>query len=197
MENKNDAILFEELDRATEDEFEQMFSDMQADETDDGRFRIDNDNLADWAVRKIQEERAENKRLHDIAEEQAARIEEKVALADRRLESRTAFLMNRLSEYFGTVQHKETKTQAKYQLLSGALVYTKPKYKIEKSDETALVQWLKETGNTEFVKTVETPVWGEFKKRLAIAGAAVVDTDTGAVVEGARAVPVDGTFDVK
>ena len=70
MENKNDAILFEELDRATEDEFEQMFSDMQADEADDGRFRIDNDNLADWAVRKIQEERAENKRLHDIAEEQ-------------------------------------------------------------------------------------------------------------------------------
>ena len=192
----HEAILFEELDEATAAEFEQMFSDMQSDEEED-RFRIDNDNLADWAVRKIQEERAENQRLHDIAQDQMDRINEKIAAADRRLESRTAFLMHRLSEYFGTVKPKETKTQAKYQLLSGTLVYTKPKYKIEKSDEAAFVQWLKETGNTEFIKTVETPAWGEFKKRCAIAGAAVVDTDTGAVVEGLRVAPVEGTFDVK
>lgn len=192
----HEAILFEELDEATAAEFEQMFSDMQSDEEED-RFRIDNDNLADWAVRKIQEERAENQRLHDIAQDQMDRINEKIAAADRRLESRTAFLMHRLSEYFGTVKPKETKTQAKYQLLSGTLVYTKPKYKIEKSDDATLVQWLKESGNTEFVKTVETPAWGDFKKRCTIAGAAVVDTDTGAIVEGARVVPVEGTFDVK
>ena len=187
------------MDRATEEEFEQMLSDMQADEDteDDGRFRIDNDNLADWAVRKIHEERAENKRLHDIAEEQTARIEEKIAMADRRLESRTAFLMHRLSEYFGKVPHKETKTQSKYQLLSGTLVMTREKVSIEKEDDSVLLNYLKNSGYKEYIKTKEEPVWGEFKKRLIAVDGKVIDFETGDEVSGVKANTKPATFDVK
>lgn len=201
MANEKDAILFEELDRAIEEEFDSMFdmaSFIEADpEKQDEEWKIINDSTADWAVRKIKEEEAEYARLNVLAHDRIAEINMQIEAAERRMENKTKYLRAKLQEYFGTVSHKETKTQAKYQLLSGSLVYTKPKYKIEKSDDAALVQWLKETGNSEFVKTVETPAWGEFKKRCAVAGAAVVDTDTGAIVEGAKVVPVEGSFDVK
>lgn len=192
--SEREATLFDELDAATEAEFEDMLSDMQ--EESEG-FHITNDSIADWAVRKIQEEREENKRLHDIAQDQMDGIAAKLHAADSRLNSRTSFLLNRLNEYFDRVPHKETKTTAKYQLLSGALVYKKPSVKIEKVDDDMLVKWLKDSGNKEYIKTVETPAWGDLKKRLTYVGNDVVDTDTGEIVYGARVTAVDGAFDVK
>ena len=198
--SERDAILFEKMDRATEEEFDRMISDMQSDdecEEDDGRFRIDNDSLADWAIRKIQEEREENNRLHEIGRDQMDAILAKLHAADSRLNRRTSFLLNRLNEYFDKVPHKETKTTAKYQLLSGALVYKKPTTKIEMADDNALIKWLKDSGNDEYIKTVEIPAWGELKKRLAYIGNDVIDTATGEIVCGAKVTNVEGKFDVK
>lgn len=194
MNEHENAILFDDL---TEEELKEFTEGLIPADAGDEGWKIVNDSAADWAVRKIKEEQDEYARLNALAHDQISEINMNVEAAEKRMENRTGYLKSKLAEYFMTVPHRETKTQAKYRLLSGELVYTKPKYKIEKSDEAALVQWLKETGNTEFVKTVETPAWGEFKKRCAIAGAAVVDTDTGEVVEGMRVVPVEGTFDVK
>lgn len=191
---EKEAIPFDELDETTAAEFEDMFSDMQ--EESEG-FHITSDSIADWAVRKIQEEREENKRLHDIARDQMDGIAAKLHAADSKLNSRTSFLLNRLNEYFDKVPHKETKTTAKYQLLSGALVYKKPSVKIEKADDDMLIKWLKDSGNNEYIKTVETPAWGELKKRLAYIGSDVIDTDTGEIVYGVKVTNVDGEFDVK
>jgi phage host-nuclease inhibitor protein Gam len=193
--SEREAIPFNELDEATEAEFEDMFSSMQEDEPEG--FHITNDTIADWAVRKIQEEREENKRIHAIAQDQMDGIAAKLHAADSRLTSRTSFLLGRLNEYFNNVPHKETKTTAKYQLLSGALVYKKPAVKIVKVDDDLLVAWLKNSGNAQFVKTVETPAWGELKKRLDTVGADVVDTETGEIVEGAVVETTEGSFDIK
>lgn len=169
---------------------------LASEEEETQQFTIDNDALADWAVRKIQEEKAENKRLHEIAEEQIGMIEAKLQTADNRLTSRTSFLTSKLRQYFDRVPHKETKTQAKYQLLSGALVMTKAKETLEQDDE-ALLQYLKASGNSEFIKTVEKPAWGEYKKRLTVVDGNVVDAETGDFVDGVRAVQKAETFDVK
>ena len=176
-----DDITDEELDGMTVEETE---------------WAIHDDKLADWAVQKIKAEQDENKRLHDLADEQVAAIEAKIEAADRRLESRTSYLKSKLADYFITVPHKSTKTQEQYQLLSGKLVFNKPKDKLEKTDEE-LVKWLKESGNVKYIKITETPVWGEFKKLLSIAGDEVVIADTGEVVKGVKITPVDGTFEVK
>lgn len=161
-------------------------------------WRIDNDNLADWAVRKIKEEQAENRRLHDIAEEERAAIDAKIDSADRRFETRTRFLTAKLAEYFQTVPHKETKTQEQYQLLSGRLVFTKPKPTFEK-DDAALLSYLKLAGYMGFVQTVEKPAWGEFKKGLQIIDGKAVVADTGEVLPDAavRVVDAPEKFEVK
>lgn len=159
-------------------------------------FKITDDSLADWAVRKIADERAELARLKELADEQIARIMEKVAAAEKRCENNTSFMTSKLAEYFETVPHKETKTKHSYRLLSGALVKKIGGVTMEKDDEK-LLEYFKNSGNDDMIQTVEKPKWGEFKKRLEIVGGQIIDTDTGEIVEGVEIVTKADTFVVE
>ena len=158
-------------------------------------WRITDDGCADWACRKIAEEKAELTRIRELAEAQIARIEEKVAAAERRFENGTRFLTSKLAEYFETVPHKTTKTKASYRLLSGTLTRKFGGASMEKDDDK-LVEFLKASGNLEFIKTEEKPKWGEYKKRLEIMGGSVVDKETGEIVDGVKAIEKPDTFSV-
>ena len=59
-----------------------------------------------------------------------------------------------------------------------------------------LVQFLKASGNLEFIKTEEKPKWGDYKKRLEIVGGSVVDKETGEIVEGVQLIEKPDTFAV-
>lgn len=159
-------------------------------------FKITDDSLADWAVRKIADERAELARLKELADEQIARIMEKVAEAEKRCENNTSFMTSKLAEYFETVPHKETKTKHSYRLLSGALVKKIGGVSMEKDDEK-LLEYFKSSGNDDMIQTVEKPKWGEFKKRLEIVAGQIVDKDTGEIVEGVAIVEKPDTFVVE
>ncbi len=104
-------------------------------------FRITDDRCADWAVRKIAEERSEYTRLKELADQQKAAIDEKVEAARRRMENGTTFLTSCLADFFSTVPHKKTKTTEKYRLLSGTLTLKKGGIKA-KQDDAKLVPWL-------------------------------------------------------
>lgn len=160
------------------------------------RFHIADDDCADWAVRKIAEARAELTRMQAMAADQIARIEQKVAAAQKRYENETAFLTDKLSEYFNTVPHKATKTQETYRLLSGTLKRKLGGVSMKQDDEK-LLAYLKASGNSDMVQTKESPRWGEFKKRLEIVGAAVIDRETGEIVEGVEIVTKPDTFTIE
>lgn len=130
-------------------------------------FRITDDRCADWAIRKIAEERSEYNRLKDLADQQKAAIEEKVEAARRRMENGTAFLTSCLADFFNTVPHKTTKTTEKYRLLSGTLTLKKGTVK-----------------------------WGELKKLLAYTGEIATIQSTGEIVEGVTAYETPATFTV-
>lgn len=66
-------------------------------------FRITDDRCADWAIRKIAEERSEYNRLKELADQQKAAIDEKVEAARRRMENGTSFLTGCLADFFNTV----------------------------------------------------------------------------------------------
>lgn len=158
-------------------------------------WRIADDGAADWAVQKIAEERFELARIEKLAEEQIARIREKVAAAERRCENGTRFLTGKLREYFDTVPHKSTKTTESYRLLSGTLKVKRGGLTM-KQDDAKLVEFLKASGQSEYIKVTESAKWGDFKKRLAIMGAEVVDQETGEIVEGVYLEQKPDTFTV-
>ena len=147
----------------TLDELESMDA-FELEETEDAprpAWRITDDGCADWACRKIAEEKAELTRIRELAEAQIARIEEKVAAAERRFENGTRFLTSKLAEYFETVPHKTTKTKASYRLLSGTLTRKFGGASMEKDDDK-LVEFLKASGKetgeiVDGVKAIEKP----------------------------------------
>ena len=159
-------------------------------------FSINDDATADWALRKIKEEREEYERLTLIGCEQIAEINLRMKHLEEVAERKTAFLKGCLAEYFKKVPHKATKTQESYKLLNGSLVMKLDSQKMVK-DDAELVEYFHQNNMTEYIKTEEKPIWTEFKKNLSIVDGKVVDTTTGEVVDVVRVEDVPGTFDVK
>ena len=188
MEEEALALQEQEWDMVVSEEMEKIAA------ADDGQeaaqekkaFVIDDDNKADWAIRKIDEEKQEFNRIRELAEEQTARIEQKVEAAERRFNQRTSYLRSLLGSYFMQVPHRKTKTQESYRLLSGSLVLKLPKVKpVYEEDE--LVEYLKESGMPDYIKTEEKARWGELKKLLDLSqGKHPVIKDTGELVECIR-----------
>ena len=156
---------------------------------------ITDDRCADWAIRKIADERSEYDRLKALADEQIAAINEKVAAARKRMENGTSYLTSCLADFFATVPHKETKTTEKYRLLSGTLTFKKGTTKT-KLDETKLVPWLKANGYGELVKVEESTRWADLKKLLSYTGDIATLTETGEIVEGVTVYETPGIFTV-
>ena len=182
----------------TLEELEGMDDALWAQEETEGprpAWRITDDGCADWACRKIAEEKAELDRIRQLAEAQIQKIEEKLAAAERRYENGTRFLTGKLAEYFETVPHKATKTKESYRLLSGTLTRKYGGAQM-KQDDAQLVQYLKDSGQLEFIKTEEKPKWGDFKKRLEIVGGSVVDKETGEIVEAVQIIEKPDSFSV-
>lgn len=90
------------LPAATLDELEQVDLGTVA-EGERAPFRITDDRCADWAIRKIADERSEYDRLKALADEQIAAINEKVAAARKRMENGTSYLTSCLADFFATV----------------------------------------------------------------------------------------------
>lgn len=172
-----------------------LWAQEETEDTPRPAWRITDDGCADWACRKIAEEKAELDRIRELADAQIQKIEEKVAAAERRFQNGTRFLTGKLAEYFETVPHKTTKTKASYRLLSGTLT-RKFGGTTMKQDDEKLVQFFKDSGQLEFIKTEEKPRWGDFKKRLEIIGGSVVDKETGEIVEGVTVETKPDTFTV-
>lgn len=162
-------------------------------------FTINDDNKADWAIKKIKSERAETERLKSIALNQIVELQNKLVELDRELENKTAFLMGELNKYFDTVDEgkKETKTQYSYKLLSGTIYCKKPTKKMNKTDDTEIIEYLQRSGKDEFIKVKSTLDWAEYKKTLAIAGDKVIDSETGEIIPGIEVEDIPETFEIK
>jgi phage host-nuclease inhibitor protein Gam len=158
-------------------------------------FKIDNDGLAEWALKKIAEEQAESQRYINVCDTMIAEYTRKRQKAQEQLETKTAYLKQKLQEYFATVPHKATKTQETYKLPSGTLKLKLPSVEFVR-DDTALVEWLKNNGYGDKVKIKESPDWAEFKKLVTVSFDKVLTAD-GEIVEGVTVQEKPSSFEVE
>ncbi len=143
-------------------------------------FTIADDEAAEWALLKIAEDRAEAQRLINACNSMILKYQERIQKIEEDLKHKTGFLQGKLYEYFCAVPHKKTKTTETYALPSGKLKLKYPGPEYVRDDEK-LVEWLKKMGHTDYVKTVEMPVWGEFKKTTEVHKDPIVDEETGEI----------------
>lgn len=159
-------------------------------------FKIENDKTADWAISQIKEAEAERDRLVALAEDQIVDLTDRIQELNDKCERDTAYLKSCLYEYFEKVEHKVTKTQESYKLLSGTLVFKKPSVKITHDDEK-LLEFLKKSDRSKFIKIKESIDWAEFKKTLVVSDNDVIDSEIGEVIDGCSVEEVTASFDVK
>lgn len=160
-------------------------------------FCIDNDKLADWAIRKIHAEQEEHDRLQALIDSEREDLNKKQQEIDDRLQQKTGYLKSLLYGYFETVQHKETKTQESYKLLSGSLVYKKPSVSIVRPDNDQLVAYLENAGRGDLIETKKTAAWGEYKKTLTISYDGQVISEDGEILDFIATEEKAGEFNVK
>lgn len=158
-------------------------------------FAITDDSTAEWALKKILAARREKERLTALVKAEKEELDRQQEQIDKRYEQETAYLLVKLGEYFDTVEHKKTKTQETYQLLSGKLILKKPK-QVLSPDNEALLKWCKENA-PDFVKVTESVAWGELKKRVMISGDSAFYAGTGEAIDCISITEEAGTFDVK
>jgi hypothetical protein len=152
------------------------------DEQEQQGFVIDNDKLAEWALKKIAEDTADTQRLINVCDTVIAEYQFKKQQYQEKLEKKTSNLKTLLHMYFETVPHKTTKTMETYELPSGKL---KLKYATQDfiRDEEKLVTWLEANDKTDLVKTKKTADWASLKKSVFVNGKNVMDED-GQIVDG-------------
>lgn len=163
---------------------------------DDEGFSIKDDRTAEWALKKIREAKDEADRIAADCEDEISYYQAVQTAAEKKYESSTGFLKGKLLEYFGSVNHQETKTQESYKLPSGQLVMKKARLGLEHDDEK-LIGFMKANGYGEYVKVTEKPAWEDFKKTLTVVDGAVINKETGEVIEGVTVVEKPESFEVK
>ena len=163
-------------------------------------FKIDNDNLAEWALVKISEERAEAQRLINVCQtkidECVFNYQAKIKKYQEHLENETGYLRAKLQEYFAKVSHKATKTQETYKLPSGTL---KKKFGTPEfiKDDVKFAAWLKSNSLTDYYEEKTVTKWGEFKKDPDVKVADGKVLFAGEIVDGVTASERPDTFEVE
>lgn len=156
---------------------------------DDEPFVIDDDQKAEWAIRKIAEAQAEYARMVDWYKAQAERLKKQ---RDEKIERMKALLY----QYMQTVPAKDTKTTRKWALPGGELVISKAKKDFACEDPEALLGWCIDN-DPDMIKAELTPKWAEIKKRLMVTDAGIVDSQTGVKLVGVVTLDKPEEFKVK
>lgn len=152
------------------------------------RFRVDNDQKAEWCLQKIREAQNDKAAWKRFYEAQYQRVEE---AADATISQMSLMLQ----EYFDAVPHKINKASEVYQLPSGKLVSKKQEPEYSRT-ESEVINWLKANDMDEFVKIKESLDWAGLKEKVTVVGENVV-TEDGEVVPGVKVTPREDIFKVE
>ena len=151
-------------------------------------FTVKDDRAAEWCLKKIAEANEEQERM-------LAWYYTQIETLKKQTQDEVSYFKGLLRAYFETVPAKETKTQRKYNLPSGSLVFHKAKQDFGCDDPETLVGWCL-VNDPALVKTEVRPRWADIKKRLTLTDAGIVDTETGLKVEGVVMLDKPEEFDV-
>lgn len=160
----------------------------ETEQEESASFSIDNDQKADWAIRKIMETENAAKMWKEYYKKQSDRVE-------KTTQQRIAYFTALLESYFDTVPHKATKTSEKYKLPSGVLVRKAQAPEYERDDAQVIAWCVKNAPSC--VENVPKLKWTALKGLIAENNGQAVEELTGEVVPGIKIIPRDPVFAVQ
>ncbi len=162
----------------------QEYLDKQLPEGDEERqgFVIDDEEKANWAMRKIKHLQDKKAEKEAIAKAEIDRIKQWLEEENASINRDIEFFTNALEIYMRKLNQKNPKTKS-IKLIHGKLQLRKQQPKFN-YDDGKLLRWLKENRHQNFIRIKESPDKSALKKSVAIADGKAILKDTGEIVEG-------------
>ena len=191
--------------------FEEFYESFETDENfneDCQQFEIEDASTADWAIRKINDERERADFFIECAKSEIEKLKGQIKEMEEKCERSTQFLTGCLTKYFERteVPKKKTKTQESVTLPAGKIIKKLPRIDYimangeevikNKSDDNFLneVQEL----NPDFIKTKAEVDWATLKKHLAFdEDGNVMLADTGEYIESLKTYKTLPSIEIK
>lgn len=152
-------------------------------------WQCNDDSAALWAIKRIREAQEDTKRWEAHYAAQLDKVKNEN-------QNTVNYFKTKLAEYFETVPHRETSTQAKYSLPGCDLVLKRGGIEYIR-DESALLPWVKANrGDCVKVKVEESVAWAELKKSIEVVNGMAVIKGTGEIVSGVTTARKPDTFEV-
>ena len=138
---------------------------------------------ADRLIRIYKAVQKDKLRFKELADRQAAEIKRRYELKAEKYDQELGSIALQLGKYAESQKMKETKTQKKYQLLSGDIIIKKAVKQL-KADNDTVLQAIKGTEYDAFQRVKTELAWSDLKKRLDFTDdGLILDTETGEIVE--------------
>lgn len=149
-------------------------------------FRLTDDGMAEWAMRKIVRARRALDEANDVADAQVAKIDEWLSRKKRDLAQAEEFFGNLLRGYYLPQHEEDPKRRKTFRLPSGQVQFRAQQPEFVR-DDIMLLKWLKKTKRRAYIEKIERPKWGELKKALTPHGDYMID-EHGEVVAGIQVI---------
>ena len=159
-------------------------------------FIIDNDEKANWALRKIKAKQEQKNANKELAAREMLKIQEWVAGVNGPLENDVFYLEDMLESYTRAKRKLDPKFKSQ-KLPEGTFGLKKQQPEFTRTD-ISLLNFFQENGLEQFiqVKETKTPKWAEFKKFCEVKSGKLIHKETGLVVDVVGVVEREERFEV-
>lgn len=138
---------------------------------------------ADRLIRIYKAVLADYERFQSLAKRQKEEIDRRLRLKAEKYDAELVNIALTLQSFAEKHKMKETKTQKKYQLLSGDIIIKKEVPQLI-ADKDTLLQAITGTEYSGYVRTKQEVAWSDLKKRLDFTDdGMILDKETGEIVE--------------
>src|SRR5690625_2507636 len=158
-------------------------------------FIVDNEQKANWALRKIKELQQEIEDNTRLAEKEIDKIERWKTKQNEQLADSVLYFESLLNDYAARKRAEDPNFKS-MSLPNGRIGYRKQQPRWNYDDET-LLKYLERTELDELIRVSKAPNKAEIRKQFEVVGDKVINTETGEVVEGIDIVHRDEVFNVR
>jgi len=158
-------------------------------------FKVDDDQKANWALRKIKQMQEQIKENNDLADAEIDKIEFWRKTENEKAEADIEYFQSLLAEYAMHKREKDPKFKS-LKLPNGRFGFRKRPAKWE-YDEEKVLEHLKESELTDFVRVKEEINKRDLRQFVEVAGDKVINPETGEIIEGIEIVEQGENFNVK
>lgn len=168
----------------------------QVEQDDDKkRFRIEDDQSADWALSKIIEAKNELDKIQSFAKSKVDNIKTWEEESSKKHLNSIDYFESILADY-AMRKRQERPDFKSIKLPNGKFEFRKKQPKWE-YDEKKIVKTLKENGMEGFIRVKESPDKAAIKKNLIVQNGKAINPETGEFVEGITVIDQGEGFNVK